>query len=146
MPWCLDTRDKPGLLWAILDHFNEAGSVSFEGNLKPLQLETIPGANLAETPVLKRVTEYPVQDFVVVPINSETTRALKRILARSDALNDWGLACHTQVEHQGKLVLGAYDGFHRNCVIAYEPVPDSLLDRLVAVGTLRSYEVCPEGV
>jgi hypothetical protein len=26
------------------------------------------------------------------------------------------------------------------------PVPDSLLDRLVAVGILRSYEVCPEGV
>ena len=82
----------------------------------------------------------------MVPINTETTRTLKRLLAGPGALNDAGLAFHTQVEHQGKLVLGAYDGFHRNCVIAHEPVPIALLDQLVTVGVLRSYESRPEGV
>jgi hypothetical protein len=46
---------------------------------------------------------------------------------------------HIQVERAGNLVLGAYDNFHRNCVVASEPTSESFLAELKAWGVIGSY-------
>jgi hypothetical protein len=38
------------------------------------------------------------------------------------------------------MLLGAYDNFHPACVTAFDPVSQTLLDRLVGSRVLRSYE------
>ena len=47
---------------------------------------------------------------------------------------------HVQIAVDGREIFGAYDNFHRNCVVAYEGFPTALLDRLVANGVIRSYQ------
>ena len=138
MRWWLDTRDKPGLLWAFLRHFVGVGRVSFEGGLQKLGILELPGATYDETDLLKRQTLSPRQDFVIVPIAPETIASLKRNLSAPGLFSNALL--HVQIEHQGQLVLGAYDHFHRECVVAYKPVPQSFLEELVSSGVLRSYQ------
>ena len=144
MPWWLDTRDKPGLLWALLQHCMGAGRVSLEGNLRPFGILDLPGSTHEETELLRRHTVLPRQDFVILPISPETLSTLKRKLSVSGLFNDGGAIWHVQIEHQGRQVFGAYDNFHRHCVIAYEPIPIALLDELVSIGVLRSYQQAPD--
>jgi hypothetical protein len=141
--WWLDTRDKPGLLWAFLHHFVGRATVCFEGNLGGLELELIPGAGTAETPILRRQTVRPVLDFVTFPITESSIHTLKRTLARPGLFKDCGPIIHVQIEHDGTLAFGAFDNFHRECVIANPPTPESLLQELKARGTLRDFGKAP---
>jgi len=54
--WWIDTRDKPGLLFALLRHFEGDSHVSFEGHLQQLALAELPGASTSETLILRRQT------------------------------------------------------------------------------------------
>jgi hypothetical protein len=141
--WWLNTRDKPGLLWAILRQYVGDCRASFEGDLRQLGILQLPGATYDETDLLKRQTRWPREDFVILPILPETLSTLKRNLSVSGLFNDGGAISHVQVEHQGRRVLGAYDNFHRQCVVASEPVSVVLLEELVSVGVLRSYLQVP---
>ncbi len=141
MKWFIDTRDKPGLLWAFLRHFATDSSVSFEGDLSKLILTELPGASTTETLVLKRQTSSPILDFVTIPVTAETINILHKHLAARGLFDQDGALIHVQVEHSGHLVLGAYDNFHRDCTVALEPTPESLLEQLKAKGVIRSYEV-----
>lgn len=138
MRWWLDTRNKPGLLWAFLHRF-VGGRVSFEGRLQSLNLRELPGAAYDETTLLRRQDTAPPQDFVIVPISAETIASLKRMLNAPGIFDSAGALCHVQVEYQGGIVLGAHDNFHRECIFAQQPVPVSFLDDLIAAGVLRSY-------
>lgn len=142
--WRLNTRNKPGLLWAILRQYVGDCRASFEGDLQRLGILQLPGATYDESDVLMRHTRWPRQDFVILPISSETLSTLKRNLSVSGLFNDGGAIEHVQIEHQGRQVFGAYDNFHRHCVVAYEPVPTALLDELVSIGILRSYQQAPD--
>jgi hypothetical protein len=42
--------------------------VSFEGNLKGLELLSLPGGSPKETTSLNRATKWPEQDFIVLPL------------------------------------------------------------------------------
>ena len=139
MDWWIDTRDKPGLLWAFLDHFVGDSRVSFEGDLGRLGLAELPGASTSESPVLRRTTIYPRQDFVVIPVTGETLSLLHRRLSGPGLFPDGGALVHVQLEHAGRIVLGAYDNFHKDCVVASDPAPESLLERLRESGVIRSY-------
>lgn len=141
MNWRVDTRDKPGLLWAFLRHFATDSRVSFEGDLDRLALADLPGASTSETPVLQRHTVEPIQDFVTIPITGDTIHILEERLSAPGLFQQGGAVEHVQVEHAGHLVLGAYDNFHKDCVVAYEPTPESLLEQLKASGVIRSYDV-----
>jgi len=143
MPWWLDTRDKPGLLWALLRHCMGAGRVSLEGNLRPFGILDLPGNTHEETELLRRHTVLPRQDFVILPIVAETLSTLKRKLSSPGIFNDGGALWHVHVEYQGQVVLSAYDNFHRNCVVVNEPIPIELLDELVSSGALRGYQTAP---
>lgn len=140
----LDTRNKPGLLWAFLERFQGGGVASFEGELQQLGILELPGASYDETALLKRQTRSPRQDFVVLSICAETIVSLKPRLNAPGVFNRAGALCHVQIAYRGQLVFGAYDNFHRECVVAYEPVPLSFLDELVATGVLRSYQLAKQ--
>jgi hypothetical protein len=139
--WWINTRDKPGLLWAFLRHFESDSHVSFEGDLNKLALTELPGASTAETPVLRRHTLEPSLDFIAIPITEENSLALRERLSAPDLFHDGGALVHVQVEHAGHLVLGAYDNFRKDCVVAYQPTPESLLEQLKNSGVIRSYDV-----
>ena len=146
MRWWLDTRDKPGLLWAFLRLCVGDGRASFEGDLQHLGIGDLPGATYDESDLLRRQTRWPRQDFVILPISVETLSTLKRSLGVSGLFKDGGALNHVQVEHHGRLLLRACDNVHRQCVAAYEPVPIALLDELVSVGVLRSYRRNPRDI
>jgi len=139
--WWIDTRDKPGLLWAFLQHFSDRGLVSFEGTLSAFGLLNIQGATPQGTVALARQTRFPVLDLVTVPVRPDSIRELKTRLSSRGVFHQRGPIIHVQIEHAGRLVLGAYDNFHRRCVVAYPPTPEELLERLRARGTIRSYSV-----
>lgn len=145
MRWWLDTRKKPALLWAFLHHFAGKGSVSFEGNLRHLGILELPGAEYDETDLLKRQNGSPPQDFVIVPISVETIASLKRSLNAPGIFNSDGALCHVQVEYRGRIVLGAHDNFHRECIFAQDPVLLSFLNELITAGVIRSYQQAPLG-
>ena len=144
MHWWIDTRDKPGLLWAFLDHFLKDSRVSFEGDLAKLRLSEVPGLSIEETPILQRNTLEPRLDFVSVPISADSVQALKKRLSQPGLFDAEGSIVHVQVENSGQLVLGAYDNFHKDCVVAYEPTPEWFLARLRDAGVIRGFELAAE--
>ena len=136
----IDTRDKPGLLNAMMKAFLNKGSISFEGDLSKLSFSKITGSTTSETDALKRATISPVLDFVTVPLTDETIHIIWQELTEKDHLVNEGII-HVQIESNGKLVFGGYDNFHRECVVAYEGVPLELLESLNNSGVIRKYEI-----
>ncbi len=134
----IDTRDKPGLLLAMMREFAFNSHISFEGSLKNLELERLPGSSQNETSALKRTTIKPELDFLVLPLNEDTLNVIWKELSEKDHLVNQGII-HVQIEHNGKLVFGGYDNFHRECVVAYPSVPVKLLDVLKDNGIIRGY-------
>ncbi len=135
----IDTRDKPGLLIAMMKEFSTDSHISFEGSLKNLNLNTIAGTSENETSELKRQTGSPKLDFLVVPLNEKTVEVIWKELYEKDHLVHEGII-HIQIECNGKLVFGGYDNFHRECVVAYSSVPVRLLDKLKENGVIRDYK------
>ncbi len=136
----LQARDKPGLLIAMMRLLAGDARISFEGDLSHADsLFLIPGASREETPVLRRNTTDPVQDFVVIPLDATTLPALIREAAVSDRLTHDVL--HVQIEKSDALEFGAYDNFHPECIGVAAGVPLTVLEELRQKGVLRSFEV-----
>jgi len=135
----INTRDKPGLLLAMMHQFENSANISFEGSLNNLLLSSIPGASMKEQGMLKRAVLAPESDFIVIPITTETIRYIWKEITDKDHLAHEGIA-HVQIEKNGKIVFGAYDNFDKECVVAYDDVPIYLLDRLKEKGVIRSYD------
>jgi hypothetical protein len=128
------------LLWAFMVHFQSSSKVSLEGDLKKFELLGRSDASTEETPELKRNTSYPPFDFVVLPITADLTTVLKKSLSDPEIFGQDGALVHVQIEHEGKLVFGAYDNFHKDCVVAHESVPEELLAKLHGKRILRAYQ------
>ena len=135
----IDTRDKPGLLIAMMREFIGNSHISFEGSLENLKLSDIPGISVEETEVLKRQTTSPRLDFLVVPLSEATINEIWKELSEKDHLVHEGII-HVQIENNGELVFGGYDNFHRECVVAYPAVPVKLLEELKENGVIRDYK------
>jgi hypothetical protein len=139
----LVARDKPGLLIAMMRSLVGNAHISFEGNLSNCgRLAEIPGSTTNETHSLKRATLHPRQDFIVVPLESDTTdRILDQILPDARVIRD---IIHIQIPKDGQLAFGSYDNFHPDCISTWSAVPDGLLDTLFKNGVLRSYELATD--
>jgi hypothetical protein len=107
MPFLYKVRDKRRFLMAALQHLAGSAFVSFEGDLSGTALVEANGASGDETEVLKRNTLWPRQDFVVLPLETET---IKSILAAVGGTVPRSIL-HIQVEKDGRLELGLYDNF-----------------------------------
>jgi hypothetical protein len=138
----LVARDKPGLLIAVMRALVGGAHISFEGDLSRCRgLLTLPGASTEETEDLRRQTLYPVQEFVVLPLEPETVRPiLAEVLPEGRVVRD---IIHVQIERAGRLAFGAYDNFHRDCLVCWPAVPQELLEQLRVNGVLRSWELAP---
>ena len=136
----IDTRDKPGLLIAVMRELAGAAEISFEGGLGESGLAEIPGASFEETTALRRSVLTPELDFLVLPLTDETVPPIWRAITEKEHLAYPSGIIHVQIAVDGREIFGAYDNFDRNCVVAYEGFPTALLDRLVANGVIRSYQ------
>ena len=135
----IDTRDKPGLLIAVMRELAGAAEISFEGGLGKSGLAGIPGASFEETAALRRSDLTAQLDFLVLPLTDETVPAIWAVITEKEHLAYPSGIIHVQIAVDGREVFGAYDHFDRDCVWAYEGFPTALLDRLVANGVIRSY-------
>ncbi len=139
----LVARDKPGLLVAVMRVLAGGAHISFEGNLSRCSgLLAVPGVFTEETQALRRQTLYPVQEFLVLPLESETIRPiLAQVLPRRRLVRD---IIHVQIERGARLAFGAYDSFHRDCVVCWPPITPEFLEQLRLRGVLRSWELAAD--
>jgi hypothetical protein len=136
----LRPKHRMGLLLAMMRELAGHGArISFEGRLTQTELIVIDGASIEETGKLVREgISYPPFDFLVLPLTSATVPKIEKAIVSKVAFNDEGIV-HVQIEKQGLLAFGAYDGFHEECVIASSAIPIALLTRLVEDEVLQSY-------
>lgn len=136
----LDTRDRPGLLFAMLRTFaSDLSRIAFEGNLAATELYRLEGASYDETEILKRATITPRFDFVVLPLLLSRVPQIQKVIQSKIALGGNRGIVHVQIEVNGELVFGAYDNFHRDTVVVNGTIQTAVLDDLVTNRTLRSY-------
>jgi len=137
----LDTRDRPGLLFAMMRALaTEGGRMSLEGNLAQTEVMRLDGVVQYETGVLKRATTEPKLDFVILPLFPTTVDAIERAIRSKIGFGGYRGIIHAQIESHGKLVFAAYDNFHRDCVYVGTQISSELLDRLVETKVLRNYQ------
>lgn len=137
----LDTRDRPGLLFAMMHALaTEGGRMSLEGNLAQTEVMQLGGVTQDETGVLKRATIEPRLDFVIFPLFPATVDVIERAIRSKIAFGGYRGIVHAQIETDGQLAFAAYDNFHKDCVYVGTQVPSALLDRLVETKVLRGYQ------
>ncbi len=115
--------------------------MSLEGDLSKCHFADDHVVSREETGVLKRNTLSPHLDFVIVKLEPDTIRPIfEQVMAAGvkDAI------IHVQIERSGSLQLGAYDNFHRDCVVTGPEVSADLLARMKASGVVRSFNVASE--
>jgi hypothetical protein len=98
-------RDKARFLEAILTELAGDARVSFEGSLGNTRLMGLDGATQGETIALKRNTTWPVQDFVVVPLEADRIDGILRAVGMTIPKT----ILHIQMEKARKLEFGLYD-------------------------------------
>ena len=141
-PICsLTVKRKVPLLIALVQAFCGDAHISLEGDLSELRWDGPMEPDPAVATILRRNTVWPLQDFAVLPLESDSTHKIIR-----DVLPHVGVkrrVAHIQIEKQRSLVFGAFDWFYERHAWVSETVGTSLLDTLVKEGTLVSYEPRP---
>jgi hypothetical protein len=104
---------------------------SLEGRLGHYGLPNVVSRD--EAGALRRHTLWPKRDFAVVRLDAETAKHLAQLL---DADPDRAVDVeHIQVERQGLLAMGGYDGLEVTFVGA--SLPKAELDQLVDAGIIE---------
>ena len=118
-------REPVEFVRAALDHFQPDCLLSLEGDLSHCDTAHVPGASSEPTDVLRRSTISPKQEFIVLPVTAETRETISREVLPQVGLKNRVL--HVQVASGGRLVLGAYDSFHRECCWVDQSIgPDTI--------------------
>jgi hypothetical protein len=100
-------RDKRKFLIASMTELAGDAHLSLEGNLSVTRVLDLAEASGDETAILKRNTTWPVQNFVVLPLETDS---IKTIVASIGGTVPRGII-HIQIEKCNKLELGLYDNF-----------------------------------
>jgi hypothetical protein len=127
--------DKQRLFRLVLEELAGDAHISFEGELRGLRLLSIPGGSEEETDSLKRNTSWPKQDFVVVPLEADSSGAI--LSAIGGAL--LRKIIHVQIEKAGVLEFGAYDQFQPGCIYFGGALNPQILEVLVSQGVLKTF-------
>ena len=91
-------------------------------------------------------THRPQLDFLVLPlVPTRIAQIEKAIRSKIAFAGDRGII-HVQIEAKGEIVFGAYDNFHKDCVVVDGTISTDVLDDLVKRLTLRSYAPVSESL
>jgi hypothetical protein len=143
--YSLDTRDRPGLLFAMMRRFaSEQSRIAFEGNLASTELFRLVGGSHEEAGLLKRATAAPQLDFVVLPLVASRVSEIEKAIRSKVAFAGYAGIIHVQIESHGEIVFGAYDNFGRDSVVVNATIDTSILDDLVKARILRYYSPISE--
>jgi hypothetical protein len=132
-------RDKRRLLVAMMERLAGDAHISFEGDLKELCFSSIPGTSKEETEALKRNTIWPKQDFIVVPLESSTSKTIVSAIGGTIP----NTIIHIQIEKGGSIQFAAYDNFHPQCIVFHPAMDKGILESLVSEGIMRPYTERP---
>jgi hypothetical protein len=132
-------RDKLRFLLAMMEDLAGGAHISFEGDLKALRLSSIPGASKEETQALKRNTISPKQDFIVLPLESSTSKAIVSAIGGTIP----NTIIHIQIEKGGSIQFAAYDNFHPQCIVFHPAMDKAILESLVSEDIMRPYTERP---
>ena len=124
---------KNQLLLKVMKQLAGNAEVSFEGNLRSLNLAAVAGASTDETDLLKRNTIWPRLDFVILPLEPDTIRSIQRVMGGTIPKS----VLHIQIAKAGKLEFGAYDQFHPGALFFGEALGGDFIDALVRDGILE---------
>ncbi len=113
--------------------------ISFEGDFRGLRLLRMPDASQEETPVLKRATVWPKQDFVVLPLEPSMSQTIASALGGAVP----SAIIHIQIEKNGLRQFAAYDNFHPQCIFFGTDVKEVFLESLVSQSIMRPYTERP---
>lgn len=126
-------RDKRKFLIAVMTELAGDAHISFEGDLSATQVTHLAGASGSETAVLKRNTIWPVQDFVVLPLEAAL---IKVIIAGVGGTVPRGVF-HVQIEKGGQLELGLYDNFDPDASFFGSRLTREFFESLESEGVVR---------
>lgn len=141
MPKFWKVLDRRRLLLLVMEGLAGNAHVSFEGNLRSLNLLSLSNVSQEPTAALKRNTLWPEQDFIVVPLGPA---ASEKIIAAIGGSVPKAII-HIQIEKDGILQFGAYDGFHPECFYFGPAVTQGMIDSAITEGILRPYTQRPPG-
>lgn len=129
-----------GLLLAMMSELaGHDARISFEGRLSQTELTSIDGVSFEEERKLVREgISFPPLDFLVLPLTPSTILKIEKAIV-SKIRFSYEEIVHIQIEKQGRIVFGAYDGFDEECVIASRAIPVAVLTQLVRDKVLESY-------
>lgn len=112
--------------------------MSLKGDLSTCEFPDSAIVSHDEVGVLKRNTIWPKQEFIILQLSPDTVGPIiEQIMAA-------GLSrriIHLQIERDGEILLGAYDNFHRECVVTGPQVSPELLNELQSDRVIKSFEV-----
>ena len=117
---------------------SDGTKISFEGRLSTADLVHIENVTFEESEVLKRATIAPLLDFVILPLTQQSLSVIEKAISSKIAFGPKGII-HVQIAKEGQMAFAAYDGFGKECVVAYAAVPAVLLDELKRAKVLRGY-------
>lgn len=132
MPSSYKVKDKRRLLIATLQQLSGSAFVSFEGDLSDSTLLNLAGASGKETGSLKRNTIQPKQDFVVLPLETETIGPIMAAVGGTVPRT----ILHIQIEKNERLEAGFYDNFDPNGIFFGPSIPPERIEALQHEGVL----------
>jgi hypothetical protein len=136
--WQIRYTDR--FLKLIMNQLAGNAHICFEGQTPILhRLLEIPGASDQETPILKRETAWPLQEFVIVPLETESIQPIFAKLGGSLPR----AVIHITIEKDGERAFGAYDRFQPECICFGKAVTNEMLDSLIAQKVLKRISPTP---
>src|SRR6266851_8942125 len=121
----VDVRDRPAFLRRVMFELAGSAQMSLEGDLSRCHFSQDVIVTSDETAILKRNTIAPRQDFLVLQLTSETCGPILGQMMAGKHLKR--AIIHVQIERDSVLELGAYDHFHRECVVTGPGISPALL-------------------
>lgn len=123
---------------AALRHFTRDCFLSLEGHLSRMDVTLIPGPSLEPTSLLPRSCLAPTIDFVILPVTSDTLETVCRhILPKIGLKHEVN---HVQIASEARIVLSAYDNFHRELVWIDRSIGEDALESMRRSGVIGWYD------
>jgi hypothetical protein len=128
-------RDRRKFLIAAMEELAGAAHISIEGDLSATRARHLPGASENETPILKRNTIWPQQDFLVLPLEADLVKAIVSAIGGTIPRG----ILHIQIEKDGRLELGTYDNFDANSSFFGSKLTPEFFGRLESEGIVEQW-------